>query len=956
VRAACELHLIRDWDAAWRTFVGPWLREAASLRRDLVVVPTRGQAQALKLRCVREGVPLLGVEFLTPSLLRRKLRALDPAAHPILPVELLRFHLEAIVTEELAKKTSGDASWGFWKSLATDLDRALAEFTELQQAGFAAGDFGFVALREVFGLLEARVREMDAGFAAIGERAFAAQPVADPAFERVLLLGFGADHGGDFDLLTAFVRRASAACVLLPEPDFERSSRLAESWVQRWEVALEVESGLPEVTDPLAGAAVADLWSGSSGNAEAARVLVGRTREDEIVLVARQVGDLLAAGAQNIAVVFPRADAAHRRLAHLLAARGIPFNDLVESAAAPAVEVQIQAGLLRFVRRGGRMDELLALWPMLQAVGLTTATPAEARRACDSAFDETQDHALAANRERWQTDERVIARELARMAALLPEPWPEMLTLSDAVARFEATSRAFRLPLPDGWSALAQHAVGERRLFPMAVVVDALARLLPSRGAVADAPGRGRFAPVTLTTRRRAAACAWEHVFVVEANAGVWPRRQEPFSWLTDERREELNRRAGRPLLATAEDLFALERQAMLDLARNTAGAVWFSAALFDEQEPEIRMAPNAWLERVLVARGGASAEFGPEAAFAALAIQANANPPRDEAAVDGWERIWHDRRNPETPFNEYFFSGPLPLAAPGRLAALGLEKGLSDPVVLWFETVLETRRTEWRPLVRSRQKLLGQVAHRVMARALRGLPAEGDFTVRPDFATATQHLVASAAAFGARWPANRFWDSVRAEVEHIARALLEKTFALPALPFVAVETHVPRGTTIPVGTSGDRIELSGRIDVVFSDRPAWRDAQIALIDFKTGSDLPLTVARMANGHSIQLGLYLAGARSAGAADGAVFMVKPDAGPSGRVTMAELPDALVRLDRLARHRATGCYGALTPDRTGHSHGFEWPIACAPIEREVLQRKFTQTFGSDNPDGGDDDDE
>jgi hypothetical protein len=185
---------------------------------------------------------------------------------------------------------------------------------------------------------------------------------------------------------------------------------------------------------------------------------------------------------------------------------------------------------------------------------------------------------------------------------------------------------------------------------------------------------------------------------------------------------------------------------------------------------------------------------------------------------------------------------------------------------------------------------------------------------------------------------------------------MLEKTYALPALPFVAVETHVPRGTMISVGTSGDHVELSGRIDVVFSDRPAWRDAQIALVDFKTGSDRPLTAARMADGHSIQLGLYLAGARSAGAADGAVFMVKPGAGPPGRVTMAELPDALVRLDQLARHRATGCYGALTPDRTDHSHGFEWPIACAPIELEVLRRKFAETFGADNPDGGDADDE
>ena len=78
----CELHLFRDWDAAWRAQVRPWLEAPATLRRDHVLVPTRGQAHALKLRCVREGVPLLGVEFLTPGLARQKWRALVAPARP----------------------------------------------------------------------------------------------------------------------------------------------------------------------------------------------------------------------------------------------------------------------------------------------------------------------------------------------------------------------------------------------------------------------------------------------------------------------------------------------------------------------------------------------------------------------------------------------------------------------------------------------------------------------------------------------------------------------------------------------------------------------------------------------------------------------------------------------------------------------------------------------------------
>ena len=40
----------------------------------------------------------------------------------------------------------------------------------------------------------------------------------------------------------------------------------------------------------------------------------------------------------NLAVVFPRADAAHLRLARLLTERGLPFNDLLESAGPAGVE------------------------------------------------------------------------------------------------------------------------------------------------------------------------------------------------------------------------------------------------------------------------------------------------------------------------------------------------------------------------------------------------------------------------------------------------------------------------------------------------------------------------------------------------------------------------------------------------------------------------------------------
>ena len=73
------------------------------MQRSYVVVPTRGQAQALKQRCLLEGVALLGVEFLSPGLARKKWLALGAGGEmtQALGRELLMLGLGAIVERRL---------------------------------------------------------------------------------------------------------------------------------------------------------------------------------------------------------------------------------------------------------------------------------------------------------------------------------------------------------------------------------------------------------------------------------------------------------------------------------------------------------------------------------------------------------------------------------------------------------------------------------------------------------------------------------------------------------------------------------------------------------------------------------------------------------------------------------------------------------------------------------------
>ena len=948
VQPKCELHLARDWDAVWREIVRPWLTAPAALRRDFVLVPTRGQAHALKLRCVREGHPLLGVEFLTPGLARQKWLALAPPARPALGRELLLLNLRALLEERLAPLAPDARAWGLWKSLQSDPGGALDAFDELLQAGFTAEDFPLAALREIFGELERRVAQAGYDFAARQNIAAASGPgPSEPRLGgRLLVYGFAAEHWREFFSLVALARHAADVTFVLPEPEFGRKDN-DERWIEAWEKALGAEARPLDAPEPArSGAPVAQLWTGGGGDATRATLLVGHTRADEMQLVADELARRLATGASNVAVIFPRAGAAHLRLARLLTTRGLPFNDLLETAGPVAVDVQLQRALLAFYERGARLEELLALWPLLHVLNFTTLSPGAARDVCERVFDDRQTHALATVLPSLSSRERPEWREVARVAGLLLPAWPDQLTLADALERFVAVGGRFRLPGAEAWPALAAYAQQDRRELPAKVVLAALASFLPEKSAGLGAPGRGLFAPITLTTWRRAAALAWSDVIFTESNAGVWPARAESNCWLTDEQREELNRRSRFSVgLFTSDSRAWLEKQGCADIARNTAGWVVFSAALFDEEEPELKLAPNAWVERVMLAGGPRGPEGGLEGQFSHLARKVAPQTENNNPHLAAWFDIWQRRRNPAAAFDEYFLCGDPVVTRPAELAARLIERAVQDPAELWFGGVLRLQRVGWSPLVRARKKSLGSLVHRVLASALRGPPVEGSFKELPPEEEARAMLAAELAGLRGHWPCDRYWDSFHAELAEMAAVLLGKVYRLPAGRFVAVEAKLPAGTTIPLGVEYGRLGIAGRMDLALSNRPEWAGAQVDIVDFKTGADARLSAQAMARGTALQLGVYLAAVETLGAAGGRVWMLKPDAAKPASVGLSELPEALAALRQLGRHLATGRYGALTADRTDFSHGYEWPLACTPVRHAVLQEKFAATFGT-----------
>jgi RecB family exonuclease len=713
-----------------------------------------------------------------------------------------------------------------------------------------------------------------------------------------------------------------------------------------WGALLGVEHRVVDVPDPVhSGSAVADLWSGARGPGARAKVLVGQSRPDEMERVAGEVAALLAAGSDNVAVVLPGAGAAHARLARSLDSRGIAFADLIGACGAAPIETGIQVAIADFYAGGCRLEELLALWPLLAALNLVRIPHGAAREVCRALFDDSQCHSVEPHAAALAASERADRREVGRVAALLLPAWPAALTLRDALDRFEAARDRFGAGPPTGWAALTEFARRASEPLPAGAILEAIRSFLPAKAPLEAArPGSG-FAHVTLTTARRAVGIAWSDVIFAASNNGVWPVRREASCWLDDEARSGLNASSRFSVgLATAEAREALERRMYSSIARDTLGQVAFSASLYDEEDPEARLEPNTWLERVIWDAGDLAPEGEAAGGFGSLAAGRRRDRAQQEpapGALASWAGTWRRRRDPLAPFDEWFLAHG-PGLRPERLSARLIEDGLEDPARLWFGAVLELERADWRPFARSRDKLVGTAVHRVLAQCLRGTPEGGAFFRMPPRGEAEARLEAALRALRARWPANRYWDSFHMDVAGSARDLLAQVFRLPAAPFAAVEAQIPDGASVAAGQAGS-VPVRGRMDLVLSDRPSWEGAEVRIVDYKTGGDERLSATRMASkGASLQLGVYLEAARSLGAS-GSVWMLKPAQEPSG-IGSGELAGALARLELLGRILAGGVYGALTPDRDEYAVRFEWPLACAPISNAVLRSKFERTFG------------
>ena len=145
-----QLFLTQDWGAAWHLVVKPWLTGGDRVNTGTVVVPTRGQARAMRSRMATEGVATVGIRFVTPGLIRTLLRGDRMAGWELPDRAILEFGLKQALADMQLSHGISDEEEGLTRSLLSRPGASIDDWEDLVRSGLDEGSFPHPFIRKVF--------------------------------------------------------------------------------------------------------------------------------------------------------------------------------------------------------------------------------------------------------------------------------------------------------------------------------------------------------------------------------------------------------------------------------------------------------------------------------------------------------------------------------------------------------------------------------------------------------------------------------------------------------------------------------------------------------------------------------------------------------------------------------------------------------------------------------------
>ncbi len=928
---------------AWISALEPWCLRAAAHALETggmswLVCASRGQADWARDRLHAAGHSTLGLAFLDPFALRRRLAILRdvPLATAGREVLALRVRLAA----------AGNAA-----AIARDPTGWLEALEELDALGWlnnptVRSHFVPPALRDFVSSLSQAPDWLPAVDWRLAEFA---SPLTPPL--RLAVLGWDASHAHRELLLRAALFAAEEVTLCVPSPR-EADDAPSLAWSARLETLCGEEIiPLPETAEGLNSALVSTLSGFARPIASEAQValLTGETWQDEVERIVGFVVRWLASApesfAQRCAVVFPGRGPAPILLAHRLRQLGVVLEDRLGERPEPDRPIRLQRALLAYHREERTAPALLRLLTEWKA------------EATDSPILETEQALARRFRQGLHAGAARVSREtwLAEVVSQLGE-WDGEISAGEIRARWAKALHALASGPDDAllklldplWERL-QAAVPPAQLVPAKFALDLIDQALSAvPSARASAGTSVPHARVVLVSLAEGCGQTWDAVVVASCIERVWPTAPTEPTSLPDRLRRDWRALApALPPLPTLGERMAREEARFLDLLAHTSGALAFSSSRHGAEAPDEPAQPNSWTIRALHASGSTD----PLRAWRDASRRAPEQSAAD-ALPDGphLASVRDRRADPKLPFDAYFldFSTlPRPEGAEVKWSPSSLESIWNTPATHALLEVFgaASRRDLASLFQRNAASEVGSLVHRwlswllpksgkldadLVQNAIRRIPA-----LREKQEARCRELAGQEADA----PMPPWWRSVIAQAQAYTRALLE---CLEAWAPLDRSWHCETERTLTgqlAGRDGNILRLEGRADAWL-----WHKRDFVIFDFKTGAfSKSLTGPKpelIRDGLSFVGYAWLLGA------------IEPDANWRVEVLYRDAPSPVLLIDRARSRELEGALRVFAEIQTKRRYGQRGmlagddrsgvetlPMTTVPISWRILKDKL-----------------
>ena len=978
---AHALLLASSPEAAWEGAIEGWFKQAAaeawrSERPFVVVVPTRGQIQALKGRLLETGLSALGLQFVTPPYLRALLAVETGTLPPAR--EHLRFLLALAAEQLLTDDRLPEAERLAAISVRRTPDHLLRVLEQLSAAGAEFEQIDLPAFRPVVREFRARLKDLEFEiFPEADRRALAHARQSTRAFGHLLVTGFHGGHWRLWHLLQAAVHSSPHATVILQNPR-EQAEDLDAAWIGSWEETFGEAS-------PVAGA-----FDQASGERETLFLAGLDTREEVEAITAATHQFLAHENCGRLGIIVPGSGALSRLVAAALTRQGIAHYDAMGQMAPGNFEEPVFQSWME-LQRTPRLAALLRFLTALQShhplfARISREAISEGLQKALSALAIDDLNILITSARRREGKSELLYAALDQIRFL-----PSHATF---VEYLSVTREAFEnLGWQERWREIETQAnwtTPVRAEFSRTIYLRWLDEIANSFRVTRDASGAHPYARVHLLTPAQAEDQTWSHLILTSLNDRVWPAAPAgdflpaPQIESLNASMRQINRdatrrggqgeghvtvREGRALFLGAAQQRRLAEAEFTSLLENTTHGVAFTASVIQEDAPERISNPSEFLNRAYHAVHGHSLSQQQMRALRTATrgwLDETALEPQIELVETPGirqTRVAYEARRTIAPSNEYDFALRARPMEIKPLSVSEVEGMLRAPGIVWLRRYLGVEGEE--DSAYAWDATVGKWTHDWLA----SVSASPDgFVAFPSEAEIAQQIRAAAQRkraevehlcheAGRRLP--DWWESGWEGALCVAQTLGRILSTAKDWPWLATEWRLDAQ---PIDFGEDnQLLLRGRADLLLgktaSAPTSLEIPELWIIDFKTGNKDALSKGlkgedekraekvrrKVLKGDALQLSLYASAVKQLGARNVRVSLVSPNlAKAEPQLALEDFEQCRDAFRELVRMQATGIFGFKGALRSAYSFTPPYPIATLAIDPETVDERWEET--------------